>query len=765
MPSESDRSFTSHSSFNSRYDSQESDSDSASLSPETILSDKIQKLKSDSQHINNIGFPRKKPNVQPFIHTEWFVPVHKEVMRQLISLNHTKVIVDIGSYYGASTIYLARKAQNAIVFAVDIWDEDKLLTEHGEEYGVEATRELFNLYPYYETFLVNTWDFKEAIIPMKMTSKEALDLLKKYEIVPDLIYVDGDNRYEVVKQDITSCLNYFPSAHIVGDDYGIHKSVRAAVRDCADTYLKTTFITCNHVWSYSNLLRLDGLRRFPKVIENVPLQELFHNTSKSVMKYDDNNDEIREDKDVIDSASKISTSSYITSFSYDNANRRSKKTFFRHRGKFKKNYDTLIWEKKILIDPLERLNCLLADTRNEESDESEEEGGNSLIEEEGKGENLHVENTESRGKERFKRKRKNREERLLKKLQKRNEEIEDEENNATTVTDLPKNKNRKLRRAEQFGHDLEQENKEKENTKRKIDNLERGGKGIEKSQQKFDAPRKQGLLNIATMEVNESVFQEKAEMQKKDEENKASIPPARKRLRLGTRRNKGSSTVEDVAVSASVTSATNLNDSSTNAMEIHVDHNKPINLSSATGLGESLVNHQIYKHETQKTKAKDEEEEDDDEEEGEISDEESVEEVTTELFDHRGSARQHPPSAPIFDQTSTYSNAALSHHQSSIPQQSTGLHYFPPSMSSANSLPNYSQMSQNQTISQMHAHSSFPYPPIAGQVQPPPSIYQTNLQLPHHPDYQQPINHNQQHYNYPHQREAYPNRKKNNYPR
>jgi hypothetical protein len=41
--------------------------------------------------------------------------------------------------------------------------------------------------------------------------------------------VDADHHYEPCKRDIDLCLEAFPSAILVGDDYGHYESVRNAV--------------------------------------------------------------------------------------------------------------------------------------------------------------------------------------------------------------------------------------------------------------------------------------------------------------------------------------------------------------------------------------------------------------------------------------------------------------------------------------------------------------------------------------------------------
>ena len=43
-------------------------------------------------------------------------------------------------------------------------------------------------------------------------------------ISPDVIYIDADHHYEPAKEDISTALELFPQATLVGDDYGIYFS-------------------------------------------------------------------------------------------------------------------------------------------------------------------------------------------------------------------------------------------------------------------------------------------------------------------------------------------------------------------------------------------------------------------------------------------------------------------------------------------------------------------------------------------------------------
>ena len=75
------------------------------------------------------------------------------------------------------------------------------------------------------------YDGKKGIIPMKMDGCEA-QILKEMGVEPDLLYIDASHHYDGVMKDVSTAIDLFPSAHIVGDDWE-YPDVQRAVKDCA----------------------------------------------------------------------------------------------------------------------------------------------------------------------------------------------------------------------------------------------------------------------------------------------------------------------------------------------------------------------------------------------------------------------------------------------------------------------------------------------------------------------------------------------------
>jgi hypothetical protein len=81
----------------------------------------------------------------------------------------------------------------------------------------------------YETFLVNCWDYRAQIIPVRASTIEALELLHTLGMEPDLIYVDAGHDYTHVYQDVETARQLFPRATLVGDHWaaeGVQQAVR-----------------------------------------------------------------------------------------------------------------------------------------------------------------------------------------------------------------------------------------------------------------------------------------------------------------------------------------------------------------------------------------------------------------------------------------------------------------------------------------------------------------------------------------------------------
>jgi|SRR5215510_5822631 len=122
---------------------------------------------------------------------------------------HCNVIVEFGSLHGRSTRALGDHCPGK-VYAVDPWGGD-YLTEDGAKVSNIDT----DVYPYFCQNLADLIKIKR-VIPVRQYSYR----FKCPEPV-DMVFIDGDHRYETVVADIAWALDNTKSgALICGHDYG-----------------------------------------------------------------------------------------------------------------------------------------------------------------------------------------------------------------------------------------------------------------------------------------------------------------------------------------------------------------------------------------------------------------------------------------------------------------------------------------------------------------------------------------------------------------
>lgn len=148
------------------------------------------------------------------------------------SLPDNSAIVEIGSYLGASTCFLAAgcSCKGGHVYAVDTW-ENQAMSE-----GLRDT---------YQEFLQNTADYKSNITPIRSFS---VDAAQDFSQLVDLLFVDGDHSYEGVMADLKAWLPKLkPKAWLVLHDIGWAEGVNQAIREVVEP------ISCGKPTIFPNL--------------------------------------------------------------------------------------------------------------------------------------------------------------------------------------------------------------------------------------------------------------------------------------------------------------------------------------------------------------------------------------------------------------------------------------------------------------------------------------------------------------------------------
>ena len=145
-------------------------------------------------------------------------------------LEFLEIIIELGSWLGKSTTYFAKNAPKALIFAADLWD-DEVIKADPHYNSNEENMAILRVGPLYDRFISNLWDYLVdinpnssstssssssfslsslcGVIPMKMDSFEALQILSKLNIQPNLIYIDASHHYNNVYRDIIACLTLF----------------------------------------------------------------------------------------------------------------------------------------------------------------------------------------------------------------------------------------------------------------------------------------------------------------------------------------------------------------------------------------------------------------------------------------------------------------------------------------------------------------------------------------------------------------------------
>lgn len=133
-------------------------------------------------------------------------------------------IVEVGSYKGKSTCYLAAGAEGRTVWAVDAWGLA----------GNEPGRFRFDLA--FDTFQrqVSLMGFTDIVRPVNGFS---LDVAETWEAPIGLLYVDGDHHYKPVLADLEAWSPHCEGL-IVCDDWGTPRNpgVAQAVDEFCRTY-------------------------------------------------------------------------------------------------------------------------------------------------------------------------------------------------------------------------------------------------------------------------------------------------------------------------------------------------------------------------------------------------------------------------------------------------------------------------------------------------------------------------------------------------
>lgn len=175
-------------------------------------------------------WPDTKPTGSEEIHG-WHFPEVQEAL--LPALEGAKIILELGSYHGVSTRWFCDNS-DATVIAVDHWKGSP--HQHRDE-TLKGDLPLL-----YETFCEASWDYRDRIIPVRMQTLDAIDLIHTLGIEPDLVYLDASHEETETFWEAYLILDRFPNSKLYGDDYD-WPSVRRALQSIQD---EVGFPICNN---------------------------------------------------------------------------------------------------------------------------------------------------------------------------------------------------------------------------------------------------------------------------------------------------------------------------------------------------------------------------------------------------------------------------------------------------------------------------------------------------------------------------------------
>lgn len=153
--------------------------------------------------------PYNSTTLLPFDDHGWFALENQNMLRFFIVRYSPKIIVELGSWLGKSTRFMAEMLpQDGKLYAVDKWE------------GITGLQKWKDREPtLYQQFLSNVIhaELTEKIVPVRMTTQKAA---KHLDIRPDLVYVDASHQEQDVLADIRNWYSKLaPGGIICGDDY------------------------------------------------------------------------------------------------------------------------------------------------------------------------------------------------------------------------------------------------------------------------------------------------------------------------------------------------------------------------------------------------------------------------------------------------------------------------------------------------------------------------------------------------------------------
>ena len=172
------------------------------------------------------------------------------VLDQLIDQLRPKIIIEVGTWKGASAFYLIERARQrdpeAVIICVDTWlgSPEHFLTPHWRS-QLKLKHGRAQLY---EQFIANVIhkEMTDFVVPLCMPSVQAARLLEELGIRAALVHIDGAHDARSVRHDIEAFWPLIvPQGAMVGDDYipewpGVIQSADTFINSASDIEISGT---------------------------------------------------------------------------------------------------------------------------------------------------------------------------------------------------------------------------------------------------------------------------------------------------------------------------------------------------------------------------------------------------------------------------------------------------------------------------------------------------------------------------------------------
>lgn len=155
-------------------------------------------------------------------------------------LKKNVMVAEIGSWVGNSTSVLAKAVADyhGSVFAVDHWMGSEGVPHHEIAKGID-------IYSIFKHHLI-TLELWDVVYPLVMDSQTASKIFA--DEILDLVFVDGDHRYESVKKDISAWLPKLRNGGILcgHDCEGYYSEYPEEAKKIIEEHLENDYVSIPH---------------------------------------------------------------------------------------------------------------------------------------------------------------------------------------------------------------------------------------------------------------------------------------------------------------------------------------------------------------------------------------------------------------------------------------------------------------------------------------------------------------------------------------